>query len=107
MFGPTYHPAACTAVLRHSGLCKWQVGALVAMHLWRPFTKPTAVLKLVGGSTQSGLRLCETDVAMVPLMAAITATYRLMDGFSAVIALWPLTEEKDIKNLFSRMCLVD
>ena len=57
------------------------------MDLWRPVTKPTDVVKLVGGSTQSGLRLCKTDVATVSLMAAITATYGLMDSFSAVIAL--------------------
>jgi hypothetical protein len=31
-------------------------------------------------------------------MAAITATYGLMDDFSAVIALWRLTEEKDTKT---------
>jgi hypothetical protein len=37
-----------------AALAKWQVGGIMAMYLWRPFTKSTAVLKLVGGSTQSG-----------------------------------------------------
>jgi hypothetical protein len=39
-------------------------------------------------------------------MAAITATYGLMDEFSAVIALWRLTEEKDTKTYLQECALL-